>query len=102
MSRIGRNIGAASVSLGALLFVLVPLACDDDGKTAPEKCADPALPIFDIQAAGAPADDNKRFPCVTRVGHAVSQILPASSAGKASGGTSSSSNDAGGAGAGGQ
>jgi hypothetical protein len=68
----------ARAALGALLLALGAAACDEDGKTAPARCADPPLPIFDIQAAGAPADDNARFndedelPCVTEVGHAIS------------------------------
>ena len=81
--------------LGLLLIAVASnvIACDEDSKTAPERCADPALPIFDIQAAGAPADDNAQYPCSTKVGHAVSSIGPAStadttsSAGKGGGGS---------------
>lgn len=110
----------AKASVGVLLFIAVAAvgACDEDGKTAPDRCADPALPIFDIQAAGAPADDNARYPCVTEVGHSISQIGAPDTGGKTStGGTAgagkggsggkggkggtSSTTDAGGAGAGG-
>jgi hypothetical protein len=90
----------AKACLGLLLlaFASSVSACDDDGKTAPERCADPALPIFDIQAAGAPADDNKQYPCSTPVGHAVSFVGSASTAGGApSGGTATAGAGAGGA-----
>jgi hypothetical protein len=93
----------AKASLGLLLLALVSSVsgCDDDGKTAPERCADPALPIFDIQAAGAPSDDNEQYPCSTPVGHSVSFIGPAATAGAASGGKSSGGTASAGAGAGG-
>ncbi len=66
----------AKAAVGVLLLALAvtAAACDEDGKTAPERCADPALPIFDIQAAGAAADDNAQYPCVTKVGHSISSI----------------------------
>jgi hypothetical protein len=62
----------AKAVLGALLLTLVAgaAACEEDGKTAPERCIDP--PPFDIQA-GAPAD-NVTNPCATPVGHSVSFI----------------------------
>jgi hypothetical protein len=80
----------AKAWLGLLLlaFASSVSACDEDGKTVPERCADPALPIFDIQAAGVPADDNDRYPCSTPVGHAVSSVGTAATAGTASGGAS--------------
>lgn len=72
--------------LGAALLALGALACGEDGKTAPERCADPPLPIYDIQDAGAHAVDN---PCVTPIGHAVTEGGSSSSGG--SGGTNSTS-----------
>lgn len=114
MSRLRSLPAQAKAALGALLLLVVTgsAACDEDGKTAPERCLDPALPIFDIQAAGAPADDNARYPCVTKIGHAISQgpsTAPttdtAGSAGKAAMGSAgkggSSSTATAGAGAGG-
>jgi hypothetical protein len=88
MSRLRSHPVRAKAALGALLlmFVTGAAACDEDGQTAPERCLDPALPIFDIQTAGAPADDNAQYPCVTRVGHAISQgpsAAPTSTAGSA-------------------
>lgn len=76
-------------------------ACDDDGKSAPERCLDPALPIFDIQAAGVPADDNEQYPCSTPIGHSVSFVGSVATAGTASGGKSSGGTATAGAGAGG-
>ena len=75
MSRLRFHSVRAKAALGVLLLLAVTgvAACEEDGKTAPERCADPALPIFDIQAAGAPADDNAQYPCVTQVGHSISQ-----------------------------
>jgi hypothetical protein len=78
----------AAFALLLLAFASSVSACDEDGKTAPARCLDPTLPIFDIQAAGAPADDNARYPCVTEVGHATSPTTTpttdtAGSAGKA-------------------
>ena len=90
----------AKACLGLLLlaFASSVSACDDDGKTVPERCADPALPIFDIQAAGAPADDNEQYPCSTPIGHAVSFVGPAPAAGGApSGSTATAGAGAGGA-----
>jgi hypothetical protein len=94
----------AKACLGLLLVAFASSAvsaCDDDGKTAPERCADPALPIFDIQVAGAPADDNEKYPCSTPVGHSVNQGPPATagtgSGGKSSGGTATAGAGAGGA-----
>lgn len=99
----------AKASLGLLLLAMASsvLACEEDTKSAPERCADPALPIFDIQAAGAPADDNEQYPCSTPIGHAVSYVGPAVTAGTSSGGTTSNGGKSGsstasaGAGAGG-
>jgi hypothetical protein len=105
MSR-ARRIPSLAKAVGVLLLVALPgvVGCDEDGKTAPDRCADPPLQIFEIQAAGAPADDNAQYPCVTEVGHSVSQIgapdtsSPGGTAGKSG---ASSTTDAGGAGAGG-
>jgi hypothetical protein len=86
MSRFRSNPVRGKAVLGALLLFVASgsAACDEEGKTAPERCLDPALPIFDIQAAGAPADDNAQYPCVTKAGHAVSEgRAPTASAGKA-------------------
>lgn len=78
MSRHRSHPVRAKAALSVLLLVVSAgaAACDEDGKTAPERCADPALPIYDMQAAGAPADDNAKYPCVTEVGHAISQQGP--------------------------
>ena len=72
--------------LGLLLIAVASslIACDEDSKTAPERCADPALPIFDIQTAGVPTDDNAQYPCSTKIGHSVSSIGSPSSAGTTS------------------
>jgi hypothetical protein len=92
MSRYRPFPNRACAVLGALLLASGVAACDEDGKTAPARCADPPLPIFDIQNAGAPADDNARYndddalPCVTEVGHGVGK--PIEVAGSATGGTS--------------
>ena len=109
MSRVGSIPDRAKASIGVLLFLALAgvAGCGEDGKTAPDRCADPALPIFDIQAAGEPADDNAQYPCVTPIGHSISQIGAPDSGGTTStGGTAgkggtSSTTDAGGAGAGG-
>ncbi len=104
MSRSLSLPGRALALLSAAVFTLGLIACGEDGKTAPERCADPPLPIFDIQSAGAPADDNARYndagelPCVTEVGHGVSG--PAgddSSSGGSDGGNSPADAGAGGA-----
>jgi len=109
MSRVCSIPDRAKASVGMLLLLVLAgvAACDEDGKTAPDRCADPALPIFDIQAAGAPADDNAQYPCVTQIGHSISQIgTPdaggtTSTGGTAGKGGTSSTTDAAGAGAGG-
>jgi hypothetical protein len=109
MSRFSSTPDRAKASVGVLLFIALAgvAACDEDGKTAPERCADPALPIFDIQAAGEPGDDNAKYPCVTQVGHSINQGTPDSSstgggtggtAGAAGKGGASSTTDAAGAG----
>lgn len=86
--------------IGALLLVALATGCEDDGKTAPARCADPALPRFDIHTAGAPADDNaylnddedaqgNPLPCVTEVGHAISgNTEPVGSGGSSAAGAS--------------
>jgi hypothetical protein len=94
----------AKACLGLLLLAfagIVVSACDDDGKTAPERCADPALPIFDIQVAGVPGDDNEQYPCSTPIGHSVNMFSSPTTAGTASGGKSSGGTATAGAGAGG-
>jgi hypothetical protein len=80
----------AKACLASLLLAFASgvSACDEDGKTAPERCADPPLPIFDIQAAGAPADDNAQYPCSTPIGHAVNFDGSMATAGAGSGGMS--------------
>lgn len=108
MSRMRSLLGrlAAALALGALTGVA---ACDDDGMTAPARCLDPALPLFDPAHAGAPADDNRRYvgpdgdhPCITVVGHSVSYVgdPPGSAAGAS--GVNPGAGGAGGAGAGGE
>ena len=107
MSRLSLPSRAVSV-LGSALLLVVAVACDEDGKTAPERCADPPLPIYDIQHAGAPSDDNARFnddagggdssgatpPCVTEVGHGISKpVVVGGSAG--TGGKTSTSGSSG-------
>jgi hypothetical protein len=76
MSRLSSIPDRAKATVGVLLLALTvgAAACDEDGKTTPERCADPALPIFDIQTADEPADDNAQYPCVTQVGHSISSI----------------------------
>ena len=101
MSLLRPHFVRVNVVLGGLLLGLMTLTgCEEDGKTAPERCLEPALPIFDIQAAGAPSDDNARFdddaplpPCITKVGHAISSNGGGTAtAGTSSGGTSSGGN----------
>lgn len=110
MSRLSLPARAVT-ALGAALLLLGVAACDEDGKTAPERCADPPLPIYDIQHAGAPADDNARFnddagggdssgatpPCVTEVGHGISKPVVVGTGGGSSGtsGTTSTSGSGG-------
>jgi hypothetical protein len=68
----------------ALLSVLGSVsACDEDGKTAPDKCRI-SEPPFDIQAAGGVPEDND---CLTDIGHAVNSVGTAPSGGTAAGGT---------------
>jgi hypothetical protein len=78
----------AKAALAALLLVAVAAACDEDGKSLPEHCADP-LPLDDIANAGVPAVTN---PCVTPIGDAVSFVGTAGSKTTSTGG----SNNAGG------
>ena len=106
MSRIPSS-AALGFALGCVL--LAGLACEEDGRTLPERCNEPALKIYDILAAGAPADDNHQYnndkdpndpkkilPCLTEVGHSISSVGGNSPAptptdgGDGSGGTSSS------------
>lgn len=88
MSRLRSTTGLTKVALSVLLLAGSTVACEEDSKTAPDRCADPMLQIYDIQAAGAPADDNRQYNqydasgklisrCVTEVGHAVSEVIPA-------------------------
>jgi hypothetical protein len=71
MRRSSTVFGAAAVGFCSLVLATALSACGEDGKTAPEKCAEPPLPIFDLQLAGAPSVDN---PCVTPPGHAISGV----------------------------
>jgi hypothetical protein len=109
----GRDlIGRAAMALGPLALVLAVSACDEDGKTVPERCSVLPDPFpFDIRKTPPPEDDNRSLnpgsggadglpKCVTEVGHAVSSFVDPSMAGTSgSGGTSGSAN--GGAGTGG-
>lgn len=98
--------GRAATALGALVLFFAAAACDEEGQTAPARCADPPLPIFDIQAAGAPADDNaylnddedaqgKPLPCITEVGHAISSYGGTSAVGTGGGSQGAASGTAG-------
>lgn len=128
MKVVGTLPGKAAAALGAVALVALFVACEEDGKTAPERCSVLPAPV-DIQAAGAPWDDNRRFnpgsggenglpDCVTEVGHAVSSFGTAGdgsvagtsgsggtgtagsgTGGTSSGGSSSSGGDTGTAGA---
>lgn len=87
-----------NVALGALLLGMVTAlaACEEEGKTTPERCLEKPLPIYDIQAGGA-RDDT--YPCSTPVGHAISSIGSTSTAGTtATAGNSGTAAGAGGAG----
>jgi hypothetical protein len=119
MKRGGLILGRAAMAASALSLFLAVSACEEDGKTVPERCA--VLPEpFDIQNTPPPEDDNRSLnpgsggdgglpKCVTEVGHAVSSFVDPSmagtsgSGGSASGGTgtggSSPGGDAGTAGA---
>ncbi|RYZ08485.1 MAG: hypothetical protein EOO73_08555 [Myxococcales bacterium] len=108
MMRAGSVSGRVTVALGALAFSLLAVACDEDGKTAPQRCSTLPEP-FDIQKTPAPEDDNRSLNvgsggegalpnCVTEVGHAVSSFSdglggeassPGSSGSGGSGGSSS-------------
>ncbi len=109
MSRV-RSLPARTLAvLGAALAALVLSACGEDGKGVPARCADPPLPIYDIQNAGAPSDDFARFndpgepPCVTEIGHAVGPAVGGGNSGgsASNGGTGAASSTSGGAGLGG-
>lgn len=113
MKRIGSHSARAAAALGVLGLVVTVVACEEDGKTVPERCVE--LPLFDIQSAGAPADDNAHLegndpekPCVTKVGHAVSSFgdgtageAPSSGGSGGSGGSAGSGGNAGTSGSGG-
>jgi hypothetical protein len=73
--------GSVKAAVCLALLLGVSTACGEDGKTAPDKCNDPPLPIYDIQQAGEPSVDN---PCVTKPGYAISGTT--TSAGGASSG----------------
>jgi hypothetical protein len=88
MSRLRNIPGWATLVLGLLVLGAASTACDEDGKTAPDKCGTPPLMIYDVQGGAQDADAN---PCVTHVGHAISEILPATP----SGGTAASGGSAG-------
>jgi hypothetical protein len=111
MIRLRAVSGLAKAALGASLFTLLVVACDEDGKTVPAKCVDTAnQPIFDISTNNAggppdystiPAHDN---PCITNTGHAISPVYGlggTSEAGADSGGTTAGGTTNGGTNAGG-
>jgi hypothetical protein len=98
MSRFRSMPSRTTLALGLLLLGAASFACDEDGKSAPDKCGDPALQIYDIQTAGEPADDNARFPCVTEIGHAVSSISTATPVETAGTGGTAGKSSAGGSG----
>lgn len=81
MSGARRLSGSAKAALCLALLAAAASACGEDGKTAPERCLDPPLPIYDIQAAGEQGDN----PCVTKPGYAISGTT---SGGTSGGGTS--------------
>ena len=82
MSRLRTLSGWARAVVGLALPLALMNGCADDGKTVPERCAEPPLPIYDIQN---PGDQNAAGnPCVTHVGYAISGVTTSS------GGTSSS------------
>jgi len=103
MSRFRATAARSNAVLSALVLTLLAgaAACDDDGKTAPEGCVDPAP--YDIQA-GAPADAEPN-PCVNGVGHAINQGAATPTAGSTVGGAATGGKSGGsamaGAGAGG-
>ena len=76
MNRPRTYAGSAKIALGLTLLLGAFAGCGEDGKTAPERCTDPPLPIYDIQAAGQPSVDN---PCVTQPGYAISGTTTSSS-----------------------
>ena len=104
MSRVRSLPGVVLTAVGLLWLTVTVPACDEDGKTAPEKCLEPPLgPPYDIQAAhpitgtetgGAPDTTN---PCVTKVGHAISDKGTPGD-GTASGGTTGGTGKGGGSG----
>lgn len=73
MSRLRSIPDRAKAAAGVLLLAIAvgAVACDEDGKTTPERCADPALAIYDIQADAAGQSGN---PCLTPIGHSISLI----------------------------
>ncbi|HYQ16858.1 MAG TPA: hypothetical protein VEQ58_13905 [Polyangiaceae bacterium] len=81
MSRLRNSSGWAKAVVCLALPLVLMGACDDDGKTVPERCADPPLPIYDIQNPGE--QNAAGNPCVTHVGYAISGVTT-------SGGTSGS------------
>lgn len=91
MSRLSRIPDRAKAAIGALLLAITMTAsaCEEDSKTAPARCADPVLPIYDIAAAGQPSEaELNANPCVTKVGHSISLIGgPVGTAGATTGGT---------------
>ena len=94
-----RSLPGRAPALFAFGFALVALAaCDEDGKSAPERCLENPLPLFDPASAGAPADDNEQYPCVTPVGHSVSYVGNAPSTAGSSSKAGSGNSAAGGAG----
>lgn len=64
--------GIASLAKVAALLALVAVACDEDGKTAPDTCADPPLEIYDLAEEDPAEPGDQANPCVTPVGDAFS------------------------------
>lgn len=99
MSRRRHLSGRVRAALPVAALFAAVFACDDAGKTAPERCADPPLPLFDFANAGAPSDDNARYPCVTPIGHGISYVgddgAAAGKGGSAAAGADTGGNDAG-------
>jgi len=99
MSRLRTLSFPALAACGVLVLLAAP-ACEEDTKTAPARCSEPALQIYDIQA-GAPSDGGSGNPCVTEVGHAINKFDDETVTGGTAG-TGGSGGSAGKAGSGGK
>lgn len=73
----------AGAALALVLSAAGSPACSDEGQAVPERCVDPPLPIFDFRQEPPPDDDNRQYPCVTPVGHALGPTGGTTSAGGA-------------------